>query len=506
MDKLNQQKFIRLSAVGFFLVAAALRLSLLYRSLQYDELWSWQFFAPLGLKSILFDLSLPNNHPLNTLGIKLITAVTDDIFLIRTLPFICGTLLPFPLYFAVSTWCNDKRTGFLSAVLAAFSAPAIVYSALARGYIIQAFFFVLTAAGFACFSSKHVDKHAKNGFFLIIAGGIGTVLSVPTGIVFLAALLLAVWLHSEKQKPHKLLLYSLIAGAIISVLYYSKIYSSLTAAQKWSVGGNYFYGCGQILFHTSAGCIVATLAALVAAPKKSAPLLAILVIVLLSGAFTGLGPDRTYIIFSIVFSALCAIAVTEFYGRKVWGKLFAAVLLLLFAAGQIYNVKNFILPDWKMADIRNSATTVAVYPANSSYPLLWNLGTEFLADYQNSVGKSYLDTVKVYADNGVFNGMDSSFGEKQIKTNLKGAPGYDKVLGVFHTYRLEPCSSAAPDGSCYLVAYPKESFPVTAPENALRLNPHFESSVDKQGRCALYFTEKYPESLSGANIFLIKGI
>ena len=128
------------------LLAVVVRLRMLFRSLQYDELWSWQFFSRLGITEILFSLSLPNNHPLNTVAIKAISAVTDDLFAIRYIPLTCGVLLIPLIYFVTFVWSDSRRAGLIAAVFAAYSAPLAIYSVLARGYILQAFFFALTAS------------------------------------------------------------------------------------------------------------------------------------------------------------------------------------------------------------------------------------------------------------------------------------------------------------------------------------------------------------------------
>ena len=111
MDKVRQQTLLRCGIIAVLLSALAVRMLLFYRSLQYDELWSWQFFAPLGIKQILFDLSLPNNHPVNTLFIKITSAITDDLFAIRIFSLICSMAMIPAVYFAVSVWSDDRKTG-----------------------------------------------------------------------------------------------------------------------------------------------------------------------------------------------------------------------------------------------------------------------------------------------------------------------------------------------------------------------------------------------------------
>ena len=67
-ETLLKQKVSRL------IVPAALILPVLLMTanLTYDEWWSLLNFAPLSTLRILTDLSLPNNHPLNTLCLKIL--------------------------------------------------------------------------------------------------------------------------------------------------------------------------------------------------------------------------------------------------------------------------------------------------------------------------------------------------------------------------------------------------------------------------------------------------
>ena len=499
---MRQQTLLRCGIIAVLLSALAVRMLLFYRSLQYDELWSWQFFAPLNIRQILFDLSLPNNHPVNTLFIKTISAITDDLFAIRIFSLICSMAMIPAVYFAVSVWSDDRKTGIFSALFCVFSAPFIVYSTLARGYMPQAFFFALTAAGMACFSEKYIAKHSITGAVLVLAGGIGTIISVPTGIVFLAGLAAACLIRCRKMPPRPLIAV-LGCGAIIAAAYYLAVYKDLTTATKWSIATPPLIQAANILAKTAAGAVLASITAAIISPWKTLPLFVIPAIVLLSGVFTGFGPERTYIIFAGVFAVTAAITAARFADRKNW--LLSGAVVLLFAAGQIYNVKNYILPDWKSADVPTyNTTTICVYPANSGYPILWNHGEEFLNKYHANVGKSYLDSIRVYAPQGVFNGMDSSFGEKNVATTLKGTPGNDHVLGTYHTYKLEPYSEKHRLEKAFIIAYPKSLYKFPAPENSLRLNPWFEQSTDRTGSCALYFSTTPPSPDCGGYIFVIK--
>ena len=60
-------------AIGIVLLALLMRLPEMFISLAYDEIWTLLNFANLDFVRLLFDLELPNNHPLNSILIKLLT-------------------------------------------------------------------------------------------------------------------------------------------------------------------------------------------------------------------------------------------------------------------------------------------------------------------------------------------------------------------------------------------------------------------------------------------------
>ena len=98
-DAGQRTRFFRLLWIGTLLAGALLRISGLFSSLEYDEIWTLESFAPQPLSVIFTDLALPNNHPLNTLGVKLCIACFDNPCLIR-LPALLtglGSLLLFPV-------------------------------------------------------------------------------------------------------------------------------------------------------------------------------------------------------------------------------------------------------------------------------------------------------------------------------------------------------------------------------------------------------------------------
>lgn len=73
-------------------VAALFRLFRLDAALEYDEIWTLENYASASLKVIFTELALPNNHPLNSLAVKLTAFSGGAPQWIRLVPFLAGVL------------------------------------------------------------------------------------------------------------------------------------------------------------------------------------------------------------------------------------------------------------------------------------------------------------------------------------------------------------------------------------------------------------------------------
>ena len=91
---LRTRQFLQWSA-GIAVLALILRLPWMYNALEYDELWSLQNYAPLSCGKILTDLGLPNNHPVNTLLMKLLKNISGAPQVIRAGVFLAGSYVVF---------------------------------------------------------------------------------------------------------------------------------------------------------------------------------------------------------------------------------------------------------------------------------------------------------------------------------------------------------------------------------------------------------------------------
>ena len=68
---------------AIILLALLLRGFFLNRFLEYDEIWTLQNYAKLGILEIFQDLATPNNHPVNSFIVKLISGFSTAFWSLR---------------------------------------------------------------------------------------------------------------------------------------------------------------------------------------------------------------------------------------------------------------------------------------------------------------------------------------------------------------------------------------------------------------------------------------
>ena len=165
-----------------FLASLILPLILMTGNPVYDEFWTLLNFVPLDPGKILTDLSLPNNHPLNTLAMKIFLPVSDQVLILRLASLVSGAFIPVLCGKLAWHWSrNNKFTALISAsLLAMLSVPLVIFAGLARGYAMQMCFFLLCIWGLT-----QVKENPVKAAVFCAVGGIGTCLSVPHGILFL---------------------------------------------------------------------------------------------------------------------------------------------------------------------------------------------------------------------------------------------------------------------------------------------------------------------------------
>jgi uncharacterized membrane protein len=169
------------------------RALLLSRQVSHDEAYTYMAFASMGLRQVMTDYHLPNNHVFHSVLVFL----SSELFGIQPwairLPALVAGLLLIPATYIVARIFYDKQTALISAAWVA-SMPALIgYAANARGYsLISLFSLLLVALG--AYLKENKSLVGWMAFALIAALGFYTVpiMLYPFGIVltwlFLAAL------------------------------------------------------------------------------------------------------------------------------------------------------------------------------------------------------------------------------------------------------------------------------------------------------------------------------
>ena len=149
---INNKKHLTTIISILFCIALILRLETYWGYYEYDEIWSLENFSKLPVWQICTDLSLPNNHPINTIWIKIVSILNLPIRYIRLFSLLTG-LASLGCIGIISYLFSGKKKeiAILSIALFAISAPNVVYSQQARGYSPQEFFLLLYIVGIMLF-------------------------------------------------------------------------------------------------------------------------------------------------------------------------------------------------------------------------------------------------------------------------------------------------------------------------------------------------------------------
>lgn len=132
---------VALAAV-MLVLGAAVRIPGLFTSLLYDEIFSIQQFAMRPLAHIPFVQEGFNNHILNSLFLHTILRWSSAEALLR-LPIFLAGMGSVWLFFQIGRRLGGSLTGLFAAWLAVTSPYHVLYSTLARGYMLGLFFTLL---------------------------------------------------------------------------------------------------------------------------------------------------------------------------------------------------------------------------------------------------------------------------------------------------------------------------------------------------------------------------
>ena len=415
-----------------FLASLILPLILMTGNPVYDEFWTLQNFVPLDPGKILTDLSLPNNHPLNTLFLKIFLPLSDQLLILRLHSLISGAFIP--VLCGELAWRWSKKNQLIALIsaslLAMLSVPLIIFSGLARGYAMQMCFLLLCVWGLTQVKEKPV-----RAIILSIIGGIGTFLSVPNGALFLVPVGIGYLLFSfSKECRNRSILIAVVIAAVAGI-FYGINFNALRSAQVWGEKIRSFGGFLEFFKRTMKALVLIppcllTIPAWCGSWKRAAALLLSFIPVLLA-VFSNAGPERCYLYFSAVLAVAGGIGIAEISERIPEKKrLIAAVIVTLVSAGSSWLIQYDF---WKIQDYiavfeknfqEMPPEIFPVYRASSGYPVRCGVAERDLQEFNYRIFSGSFNSIAFFeCASGEFNGLDHKGSETTISTAEKSESG-----------------------------------------------------------------------------------
>ena len=260
----NRQKWLLIACLAFFSFLLAMRvLNILQHTPEYDEIWTAQHYVNEPVSTIFSDVSVPNNHVLNTLAVKcMLRVIPNRLLAIRltSLLAFCGLCFVLLRISTVLLKQNAARGALLAAVL--LDGMLLHYAETSRGYSLQVFFVAgLFLSLLRTGSGKPEDRLFNACMWLICATG--ACLSISTGALYVTILtglwgLLYVPFRSgirEVCRDYRALIAAGLCWSVFAIAWYGgnfREFSEGRAAfgESFRSGPQYLRYCLDILLET----------------------------------------------------------------------------------------------------------------------------------------------------------------------------------------------------------------------------------------------------------------
>lgn len=418
----QSQKLWFCSITMLLLLAISLRFPFLSKSLEYDEIWSLEFFAPLPIAQILKDFSLPNNHPLNTIFLKF-CFVKDHLWVGRLPAFLAG-LGSVVLAGMLALRLAGRKAALITMLICAVSPQLIRYAYTSRGYGIQLFFILLF-----CHAACHINHPGWKWPIVLLISGILAVNSVSTALLFLFIPgLYCAWnclQHGFQRKFRPWMAATVLFAGYCLWFVWSNWEALLGARQFGNVltPGNYPL---WLLKTTLSLCLwPGLLLFAVKTDRKNLLLLFFILFPLAISFFTNGGPPRIWLL-ALVISYIIAgrgiVLLSRIARRRqLLPKLLPGGLVLLLLTAIISSGDRI---EWTSVEWRETfrelqqvpVDTFVVYGANDGYPILWNSDRAALNDFLNRILHPHLQSCGLLMINSgtSLDGQDNAY--RVIKT------------------------------------------------------------------------------------------
>ncbi len=253
VPKRNQKKslfssyLLEVFVCGIFVcLAAGLRFVLMFQNIDYDEAYTYLTYVSQGYFTSWSMYNLPNNHIFHSL----VSVLSTDLFggrpeVLRLFPLIFG-VCSLPVFYYLLKKFFEPRVAAMAAVVSWSSYALIQYSAQARGYSSQVFFFYLSLVLFLYGAKRWMMSLSVVCMSLAL-------LSIPTTL-FALIIFSFVFLLRNQQDFKRILLWGIQIGIVTGILYlpamiYALVIGTKTFGFKEQVGFEIILGkIEKILF------------------------------------------------------------------------------------------------------------------------------------------------------------------------------------------------------------------------------------------------------------------
>ncbi len=493
------------TATGFFL-----RLLWLNRSLEYDEIWTLTNYLPLSPQEIINSLEAPNNHPLSSILMKYSVSLFGTSFQILRLPaLICGIAI-IPLTGYLIFLVTRSQAAVLTGMLLTSCNPMLIeYSQTARGYSLQCLMLLLMALAAVLYEQS---KERRKVFFalLLMFSGLAVIFSVTSGIIFVTSLATVHVLYIATRSSNKLdfhLINNLVKSFRSNLFLWLAYVVIFGIGTKWLVANYDQLRAGQATYGTPIRSLphfvlflyltfsgLTGLMLLIFAfwgmlcrlrPLRATANLGILTLVssaMIMAVIFSAGPPRSYMPLIPFMLTAVAIAVKDiagrFSGKGITARNCCWSAIILIGLGSAWWSLPWFAPDWKeeFKYVRKNipSNTYVCYPANATYPLMWNTRPQIFLDTASR-------TENILRNGGIFiqlgtpgniSVMDIDGAEKKLICKVKSIRmKFLQTAG--EAYALSPASQSALDikDIIFAVIGPDVESKVVEVKNALLTQP-----------------------------------
>lgn len=212
---------------GIILLGAFYRYAYLWRPMGHDEAYTFMAFASRGLRILITDYHLPNNHVFHTILVNLAYQLFGDSPAVIRFPAFLAGILIIPATYSIGRLFYNSKVGLVGASIVASLPVLIDYSTTARGYTLITLFALLIIY-LAVYVKDHQNMVAWG--LLVIFSSLGLYINptmiYPIGMAF-TWLLLSKLIHDVSDtygtRYYLYLLISSLAIIIITLILYFPI-------------------------------------------------------------------------------------------------------------------------------------------------------------------------------------------------------------------------------------------------------------------------------------------